>query len=175
MLEGILIPIVFLGGTVFIAAVILIARDRIENAIWSKRNPPEKIAAERREQVERILHPDWEFYERHLQRPAPTALRELYADPSLITMTCFEYSEDEFINTFSELEEQAIIDANPVLPFEIVPIAVNDFGDPIYLRPGPSEPDVVYITHHDGSDTEVFAESVDSMLATLRRIAASHG
>jgi len=29
---------------------------------------------------ERILHPGWEFYERHLQRPAPAARREIYAD-----------------------------------------------------------------------------------------------
>ena len=44
--------------------------------------------------------------------------------------------------------------------------------------PGPSagdpgklghEGDHVYVTHHDGGDTEVFAESVGEMLATLKQ------
>jgi hypothetical protein len=36
------------------------------------------------------------------------------------------------------------------------------------LRPGGGEADTVYITHHDGGDTEVFAESVAAMVEKLR-------
>jgi hypothetical protein len=32
----------------------------------------------------------------------------------------------------------------------------------------PREPDAVFITHHDGGDTEVYAESVVVMLERLR-------
>lgn len=38
----------------------------------------------------------------------------------------------------------------------------------IYLRPGSGEADTVYITYHDGGDTEVFAESVAAMVEKLR-------
>jgi hypothetical protein len=36
------------------------------------------------------------------------------------------------------------------------------------LRPGGSEADTVYITHHDGSDTEAFAESIAAMVERLK-------
>jgi hypothetical protein len=128
---------------------------------------PEQLIAERQAYEQRILRPDWDFYERHLQRPAPPALRELYTDHALVTdgnLAC----GDEVINTFEPLDEAALIDTRDQLGFDIVPFATTDCGDPIYLRPGPGEADNVYVTHHDGGDTEVLAESVSAMLATLR-------
>ncbi|MGH8432330.1 MAG: hypothetical protein ACREUF_18210, partial [Solimonas sp.] len=49
-----------------------------------------------------------------------------------------------------------------------VTIATTDFGDAIYLRVGPDEGEVVYLMHHDGGDTDVFAESLTQMLTALR-------
>jgi hypothetical protein len=144
-------------------------RDRVNKMRYRRRNTPEKIAAERRAFEERLLHPDWEFYERHLQRPAPAALRELYANGALLTAPTFEYGDGEVINTFNALDEQGLLDTREWLGFDVVAIATSDFGDPIYLRPGQSEPDTVYITHHDGGDTEIFVESVASMVERLRR------
>jgi hypothetical protein len=50
-----------------------------------------------------------------------------------------------------------------------VAIATTDFDDAVYLRVGAAEADTVYLTHHDGGDTEVFAESLGEMLATLKQ------
>jgi hypothetical protein len=80
-----------------------------------------------------------------------------------------DYDDGEVINTFSALDEQGLLDTREWLGFDVVAIATSDFGDPLYLRPGRSEPDTVYITHHDGGDTEIFAESVASRLQRLRR------
>jgi hypothetical protein len=147
---------------------ILGLRDLVNRARHGRRNTPEKVAAERRAFEERLFHPDWEFYERHLQRPAPAALRELYADRALLTAS-LDYDEGEVINTFNPLDEQGLLDTGEWLGFDVVATATSDFGDPIYLRPGRAEPDTVYITHHDGGDTEKFAESVAAMLERLRR------
>ncbi len=165
----------YIGTIVVIVAVlfglpflILWLRDRVNDARWRRHNPPEKIAAERRAYEERILHPNWEFYERHLQRPAPQALRDLFADHPLIVSQGIDYSEEECINAFGALDEQGLIESRPWLGFDAVAIATSDFGDPIYFRPGPAESDTVYVTHHDGGDTEELAPDVAIFLQRLR-------
>jgi hypothetical protein len=147
---------------------ILLLRDRINKARWKRKNPPEKLAADRRVYEERLLRPDWAFYERHLQRPVPPALRELYADKTLVIGQQLVYTDAEHISTFGALDEQGFIDSRLWLGFDVVAIANSNFGDPIYLRPGNSEADTVYITYHDGGDTEVFADSVATMVNRLR-------
>ena len=129
----------------------------------------EEEAAERQEYEKRILEPDWEFYERHLQRPVPTALRELYADRALVTAGGLKYDKRGWINTFHPLREEGLLDTRDEMGTDIVAFATSECGDPIYLRPGASEADTVYITYHDGGETEVFAESVAAMLETLRK------
>jgi len=167
---GTLTTIVFMIASYFgLALLILWVRDRVSSTLHHKRNPPERVAAERAAYEERILRPDWTFYERHLERPPPAALRELYADQTFVTTQGLKYSDFEYVTTFEALDEQGLLDARPWLEFDAVPIATGQFGDPIYLRPGRSETDVLYITHHDGGDTEMFAESVAAMLETLRQ------
>ena len=169
-MTGTLTTIVFMMALYFgLALLILWVRDRVSTTLHQKRNSPEKVAAERAAYEERILHPDWTFYERHLERSAPAALRELYADQTLVTKQGLKYSDFEYVTTFEALDEKGLLDARPWLGFDAVPIATGQFGDPIYLRPGPSETDVLYITHHDGGDTEVFAESVATMVETLQQ------
>ena len=99
----------------------------------------------------------------------PSALRELYADQALITRRDLAWSDDQMISAFEPLDEKAIVEAARALGFDAVPIATTDFGDMVYLRPGAAENDVVYLTYHDGGDTEVFAESVQAMKAALQR------
>jgi hypothetical protein len=147
---------------------IVLLSDRISDWRRWRTESPEKMAVERQAYIQRLLHPDWEFYEQHLQRPAPMALKELYSDQVLITLQDINYSEDYNISTFGALDKEGLLDTQPWLGFDVVAIATSDCGDPIYLKPGASEVDKVYITHHDGGDTEEFAESVEAMLRKLK-------
>ena len=173
-----LLVALFIGLPIFIIWM----RDRISDALWRRRNPPGKLLADRLAFEERLLRPDWAFYERHLQRPAPPALRELYADQALITTHGLDFVyDDEFeitISSFEPLDERGLSETRPWLGFDAVAIATSDSGDPIYLRPGQSEPDVVHITYHDGGDTEVLMESVEALLQKVKaasRDAGPHG
>ena len=130
---------------------------------------PDQLAAARQDYEALILKPDWALYERHLQRPAPAALRELYADRRMVTDGGLNCGDKHIIGTFEALNETGLLDTQDQLGFGIIPLATSDCGDPIYLRPGPSESDIVYITYHDGGDTEVLAQSVAAMLEELRK------
>ena len=116
-----------------------------------------------------LLQPDWHFYEHHLRRPAPAALRALYADEKLITSTLLEYSDECSINTFEPLNESSLYEAAGGTAPPVVVIATTDFGDPIYLKPGSTESDAVYVTYHDGGDTEVLADSVAGFVDRLKQ------
>ncbi len=129
----------------------------------------EQLTAEDQAYEERLLQPNWEFYEKHLGRPAPAALRELYADEELVTSGVLECGDGKVINGFVPLDEAALLDTREELGCDVVAFATSDCGDPIYLRPGVSEPDTVYVTYHDGGNTEVFARSVGEILQKVRR------
>jgi hypothetical protein len=136
---------------------------------FSLHAPPseEELEAESAAWRERLVRPDWVFYKNHLQRPVPAALRELYADPELIL---FEALPDDLdLNSFNPIDGLSLVDAPQELGFELIALATSGCGDPIYLKPGASEPDTVYMTYHDGGGTKVFAQSVDVILAKLRQ------
>jgi hypothetical protein len=117
----------------------------------------------------RLLNPDWSYVERCLRRPVPQALRDLYADRPMITRRDLAYTDEQVLSSFVPLDEQAIEDTTRWLGFQAVALATTDFGDAVYLRPGEAGGGIVYLTHHDGGDTEVFAESVTKMVTTLRQ------
>jgi hypothetical protein len=152
---------------VALGVAVCLTNDRIQETIFRRRNPPEKIAAERRAFENRIASPDWVFYERHLQRPAPSALRVLYADHSFVCAEGHEYDETHYISTFEPLDEKTLAETVEFFGREVVPFANSD-GDIIYLLPGANESDVVYITYHDGGDTGKLAPDVRSFLERVR-------
>ena len=158
-------------GLIFVGLPLLIlrVRDRATKVRRLRGDSPEARIAERQAYERRILQPDWASAERHLQRPVPQGLRDLYADRALVTAQDLQYTMDHSISTFEALDEQAFAYAQSWLGFAAVAFATNDAGDTIYLRPGSGEIDVVYLTHHDGGDTEVFAESAEEMLRVLRQ------
>jgi hypothetical protein len=141
--------------------------DRFTHAVRRWRNRPEKLAADRRAYEARIANPDWEFYERHLCRPAPASLRELYSDCALVLTKGIDFDKAHRISTFEPLDEAALIDTHDLFGFNVVPFA-NGEGDIIYLRPGSNETDAVFITYHDGGDTEQLAPDISSFLQRLR-------
>jgi hypothetical protein len=139
--------------------------DRFMNAIFRWRNPPEKLAAEKAEVERRLLNPDWQFYERHLGRPAPAALRTAFADHALLLSEDLEFQETHSIQ-FWPIDEKCREESRKWLGLDVVPFA-NSNDDLIYLKPGPNESDAVFITYHDGGDTEILVPSVNAFLANL--------
>jgi hypothetical protein len=131
------------------------------------RGPSGSHVAEREAYERRILAADWVSVERHLRRPPPQALRDLYADRRLVIQRDLKYDDDRLVSTFEPLDEKAMLDSSRSLGFDAVVIATTDFGDAVYLRPGATEADTVHVTYHDGGDTEVFAESIEQMRVVL--------
>lgn len=162
LLLVLLCVLLFVGVSVLILRV----RGRI-SATLRRHDSSEKHAAERSAHEARIATPDWEFYERHLQRPVPTALRQLYADHELLCTSGIWYDESHYISAFEPLDEVAVVDTANLFGFDVVPFA-NSNGDIIYLRPGRKEPDAVYITYHDGGETEQLAPDVSTFLERAR-------
>ena len=146
---------------------ILMIKDRIDVALFRRRYPPEKLKEMRRLRRQRLLEPDWVFYEQHLERPVPEALRDLYNDPNLMRDGCLELDDSGEVE-IQPIDKQGLLDTRGFIGHDVVAIASNGFGDPIYLRPGKLEPDAMYVTYHDGEDTEMLAPNVDDFLRQLR-------
>jgi hypothetical protein len=95
--EGIIVGVLSAAAVV----IILLLKDRISGALRRRRNPPEKLASEIRT---RLLQTDWDFYERHLQRPVPAVLRDLYSDTALITAFILHFEKRGGINRLQPIE-----------------------------------------------------------------------
>jgi hypothetical protein len=146
--------------------VILLLKDRISGAL--RRRESKEIDPQFRAN---LLSPDWGFYERHLQRPAPAALRELYSNMALITAGASYQGKREGINMLWPLNADHLLDTHAEIGYDIVPFATSGCGDAIYLRPGPNEPDTVYIAYHDDPGyVEVFADSIGVILEKAREV-----
>ena len=67
------------------------------------------------------------------------------------------------------LNADYLFDNHAEIGHDIVPFATSGCGDSIFLRPGPNEPDTVYIAYHDDPGyVEVFADSVTEILEKAR-------
>ncbi len=156
-----------LSALVVVALAIVWLKDRLENILWHCRNPPAKQAEDRRARERRLLNPDWAFYERHLQRPVPASLRALFLDRSLLLSAVPLERGGLYITSFEPIDAEGLKEARAWVGAEVVPFASCD-GDDIYLRPGPSEPDRVYISYHDGGDTEELESDVAAFVEHLQ-------
>lgn len=166
-----LIGIGYIFALFAIAGVVLYFRDRIEDAIWKKRNPPEKLAAEWKEYQGRVKTPDWDFYADHLQRDVPAAIRDLYSNTTIIMSDNAEACGEQTISRFGAIDKASLLDTREWIGADVVAIAHNLFGDPIYLRPGSDESNAVFVTYHDGGDTEQIAADVSEFVESIRLIA----
>lgn len=130
---------------------------------------PEMIAAERAEREERLLQPDWLFFESHLGRPVPAALKELYADRELVLSENLDCTAECSIAFFEGISRDGVwVDSH--LGCDPLVFAMSVVGDPVYLKPGATEADAVYVTYHDGGDTQMLAPSVDDFVARLKAL-----
>ena len=147
----------------------LAVRDWIDEAFRWRRETPERLAAVTLAQERRLLTPDWAYYERHLQRAVPEAIRQLYRDRELILSGGFRYDEFHDITSFEAIDSQSLLETRDFMGFDAIPLASSE-GDIIYLRPGRDESDAIYITYHDcaGDDTSEFAPDAELFVQRLR-------
>jgi cell wall assembly regulator SMI1 len=166
----------FLYGVSYILVLFLLAAgvlwvmDRISNAWWKIKNPPEKLEALHKAVENRLLHPDWEFYEKHLMRSVPEELRILFANHDILKSDFNIEFDDIYITSFEPIDSEGYVDSQKWGVKNIVAFASMD-GDQIYLRPGEKENNAVYITYHNGGDTEVLFPDIADF---VRRVQASY-
>jgi len=151
---------------IVMAALLLWLNDRILDRRWHRQNPPEKLAALQKRLEERILKPDWEFYETHLQRPAPQALRELFANTEYLLNVNLEFG-DVYISSFRPLDRESLNEMMEWSRLDVIPFAECD-GDSIFLQPGENEPDTVYMYYHDGGEVGVLAPDITTFVHGLK-------
>jgi len=108
-----------------------------------------------------VRSPDWVFYQSHLQRPVPQALRSLFTSANF-SASQLRFGEIELY--LSPIDSQALAD-NWVVP-GVLPFAYSD-ADPIYLKPGANASNAVFITYHDGNDTVALAHSIEAFAIGL--------
>ena len=166
-------PVLYIVVLVTLAVGFCWLNDRFTGAVWRWRNPPEKLDAEQRAHEARVASPDWAFYERHLQRPAPASLRELYGDQRLVLSRGIDFDGSHRISSFQPLDSAGLVESGDLLGFDVMPIADSE-ADMIYLRTGPTERDAVYILYHGGSETEELAADVSVFVARVRQAVRGH-
>lgn len=158
-------------GTVaaLVAAVLFSLRmgESLGDVFWMVGHAPAPGDERRRAFLSRVRAPDWAFYARHLGRPVPSALVDLFAHVDDLSEEG-RVPGDRPISELEPIDEAALFDATSLVGFAIVPFAKTIGGDPVYLRPGPHEPDLVFVTRHDGGGTSVLSPSVDALLAEIR-------
>lgn len=170
-----LVAVIYFAMLLALGICCCMAVDRFHTFMWRWRNPPEKLAAERRELERRLLNPDWTFYEQHLQRPAPASLRELFANHDLILgrqhvefISVEEEDSTIYISEFWPLDERKLRESREY-GINAIPFAYGE-GLWIYLRPGPSETNAVFSMWDElgiESESEV-APDVESFVRNLR-------
>jgi hypothetical protein len=136
----------------------------------------EELEAAERAREEELLSPDWSFYEAHLQRRVPPALKVLYSEREMMTLSYVGYREPWMIGMFNPLRKESLVETKDHLGVDIVPIAWSHCGDPIFLRPGKGEADKVYVAlHDDPGQVEVLAGSVEEMVERMRATVRTRG
>lgn len=86
---------------------------------------------------------------------------------ALITAAVSYRGKKEDINAFEPLDADHLLDTSNEIGYDILPLATSGCGDSTYLRPGPNEPDTVYIAYQC---VEVFADSVTMLLEKAREM-----
>ncbi len=120
--------------------------------------------------IEALLHPDWAFYEEHLRRPIPEALKRIYEDPDKV-LACLDLSDtkgEKYWIEFEPLQRDYLEPSEASgLPYDIVPIAMIEDKTPIFLKPGEHETNQVLTTAYPEGPALIMtlADSVESFLS----------
>ena len=137
----------------------------IGRGVMRLQNPPEKVAAAARAFQARLEKPDWTFYEGHLKRPVPESLKRLYSNHRFIAAENLDYNDEHSV-VLCALDSKGRDDYQSWSGSDVVPIG-NSHDNFIYLKSGEREPNTVYITYHDGGDTEILASDIGIFVEQL--------
>jgi len=144
-----------------LAVAILKVSDWLRSYRYRKDCTPAARAARQQLFEGRAHSPDWDLYESHLQRPVPEALRALFTATNL-SASGLRFGE---IDLYLSPVDAEGLKENWVIP-GVLPFAYSE-ADPIYLRFGPNTSNAVFITYHDGGDTQELAPSIEAFAAGL--------
>src|SRR5215472_10794655 len=162
----VLLGIGYVLALFLIAGVLLWAGDRVKDALWRRSNPPEKLAAMRATFARRLISPDWTAYAEYLKRPIPPAMRHLFEQRDILLRGDPIELDNATIVQFEPLDAEAYANIHLWWGTGAMPFASRD-GDPIYLRSGRDQSNAVYITYHDGGDTEMLSPDIEQFVAAL--------
>ncbi|MDX1433730.1 MAG: hypothetical protein R3286_14905 [Gammaproteobacteria bacterium] len=103
--------------------------------------------------------PDWEFYERHLGRPVPPALKRLYETKDFSMHPIVEIEGREYY--FHPIRESQIV-AESVLGHGVLKFAETELSEPVYLKPGAdNHGNTVYYLKDNKTDAVLFDDISD--------------
>ena len=172
-------------ATIVFAAAVAVFIVKLPEIIWRFRNPPAKLAADRLAYLERVCRPDWDFYERHLRRPAPETLKRCYADEAFITGGGFAFQSDSnqsgvatasssndetlgeviddhgphYVEEFLAIDPRGLVEAWEYWHRDVLPFA-RGAGFAYFLWPGAEESNAVY-----SACEEVLGDGIRSRVA----------
>lgn len=131
--------------------------------------------AERENRASEALHlryrtPDWNFFKQHLCRDVPPSIVGLYSDFDVGMWPMMKVKGRE-VGLGPIDKESLSLGATELLGHEVVPLAFDDCGQAIYLRPGINTTDIVYI--YDAGAEEIFFQSIDEYVEALRLSSAN--
>ena len=161
-MSSVLIGAVGLSVLIGTGILVLTMSDAASALVRRVRNPPAVLEARREAFEIRTRSPDWNLYEAHLERSVPQALTELFCSKYLSAPAL--YFND--MRLFLAPIDASALQENWIAP-GMLPFAYSE-ADPIYLRPGAAASNAVFITYHDGNDTEQLSPTIEAFAATIR-------
>lgn len=126
--------------------------------------------AEREHRASEALHlryrsPDWDFYKEHLCRDVPPSLINLYSDFDIGLWPMMKLKDREV--GLCPIDKKCLSSGTTeILGHEVVPLAFDDCGQAIYLKPGINTSDMVYV--YDAEVEEILFQTVDAYVEALR-------
>lgn len=160
----------FLSAFGILAAGILLGGRMVYGA-FSRSGPTRAEIEERlRLRAERLANPDWDLYERHLGRPVPEKLKEQFGTPEEFSFPSPFDDGESLEATWSPIHpSELLIPDEAEDGMEVLPFAWLAEGGVLFLLPGATTPDRVYLMDSGGGENVVLASpSIEDFCSLIR-------